>query len=517
MTAPVYNGPNTSTASGVSDTFPYYFKILQASDLLVTVNGLPRVLNTHYTVTGVGDPAGGNVVFQPGHLPTAGQIVDRRRNMPIRRDTNYLTLGDLLATTLNDDQDAPVLMIQQLLFSTLQLILDPDGSGEFVWDAKGNRIIRVGDGVADTDAANMRSLYAYVEQVLGGGGVVGVAPRVYPFTGDGIEPDMPIPGADVSDPAMYDTYIETAAGNGVWIGQRPGTDYGVEIGADTADSVMPFTTPLGNGVRGFAVLRGYARPYTGAEPITTTAMAIYRLAGTSLTVDGTFHNTKIITESDSDVTITIRANTGSAAEDWRAGEFFLVEEEGNGKVTVAAESPGTMEVPDDYQAKTRAPGSTIGFLCNDASADAWTASGDLLRDAVEANKIVLWMDDRTVLGGSNIATGTTKGNFIMPFDFILDPIADGGLYGSLSVAQASGATLTVDVNVNGASILATKLTFDNTEKSTLTAATPAAYDSTFNSNGRLIAKGAEVTFDHDAIGTAGARGMRIYMVGQRAG
>ena len=42
--------------------------------------------------------------------------------------------------------DRAVMMIQELAVGTLQITFD-DLTGEFVWDAKGNRIIRVGDPV----------------------------------------------------------------------------------------------------------------------------------------------------------------------------------------------------------------------------------------------------------------------------------------------------------------------------------------------------------------------------------
>ncbi|KAK6697425.1 hypothetical protein SNK04_013997 [Fusarium graminearum] len=52
-------------------------------------------------------------------------------------ETEFQNLGDLLADTLNQDQDAPVMMIQQLASKVMQIIIDPGGSGQMVWDAKG--------------------------------------------------------------------------------------------------------------------------------------------------------------------------------------------------------------------------------------------------------------------------------------------------------------------------------------------------------------------------------------------
>jgi hypothetical protein len=79
---------------------------------------------------------------------------------------------------------------------------------------------------------------------------------------------------------------------------------------------------------------------------------------------------------------------------------------------------------------------------------------------------------------------------------------------SLTTAQASGSILTVDVNKNGTSILGTKLTIDNTEKTTTTAATPATITD------RNLQDDDEITIDVDQIqaGSA-ARGLKIYILG----
>lgn len=103
---------NVSTAAPGATVFPYNFRILDASDLLVTVDGVARTVNVHYTVSGVGAAGGGNVTFL---TPLAGgETVLRKRAMPIERLTDYQNLGDLRSPTLNNDQDAPVMMLQQL-------------------------------------------------------------------------------------------------------------------------------------------------------------------------------------------------------------------------------------------------------------------------------------------------------------------------------------------------------------------------------------------------------------------
>ena len=83
---------------------------------------------------------------------------------------------------------------------------------------------------------------------------------------------------------------------------------------------------------------------------------------------------------------------------------------------------------------------------------------------------------------------------------------------SLSTAQASGATLvTVDVNEEGTSLLSTKLTFDNTEKTTVTATTPRVISDA------AIAANAEGSIDVDNLqGGSVAAGLKVWFTLQRA-
>lgn len=99
---------------------------------------------------------------------------------------------------------------------------------------------------------------------------------------------------------------------------------------------------------------------------------------------------------------------------------------------------------------------------------------------------------------TNLTIGTTKAYFRMPFSATVNSVS-----ASVLEAQASGSILTFDINENGASILSTKITIDNTEKTSITAVTqPVISDTT-------LAFDAEITFDIDQIGTAGAKGAVI--------
>lgn len=104
-----------------------------------------------------------------------------------------------------------------------------------------------------------------------------------------------------------------------------------------------------------------------------------------------------------------------------------------------------------------------------------------------------------------LTAGTSKVTFRMPYAMTLTAVR-----ASLTTAQTSGSIFTVDINEAGTSILSTKLTIDNTEKTSTTAATPAVIGDT------ALADDAEITIDIDQIGDGTAKGLKVYLIGAPA-
>lgn len=128
MTVSAQTPINRSTANGVTTVFPYDFKILAAADLEVSLDGVVKTLTTDYTLSGVGDDAGGNVTMLSA--PANGVTVVRRRNMAYIREVDYQDQGELPTDTLDDDQDAPILMIQQVAEGLSRAVsLPPESTG----------------------------------------------------------------------------------------------------------------------------------------------------------------------------------------------------------------------------------------------------------------------------------------------------------------------------------------------------------------------------------------------------
>lgn len=103
-----------------------------------------------------------------------------------------------------------------------------------------------------------------------------------------------------------------------------------------------------------------------------------------------------------------------------------------------------------------------------------------------------------------LTTGTGKMTFRMPFAFTVTDIR-----GSLTTAQTSGSIFTVNVKESGTTILSTKLTIDNGEKTSTTAATPPVLSDT------SLADDAEITVDIDSLGDGTAKGLKVTLIGYR--
>ncbi|GLK88328.1 hypothetical protein [Pseudomonas turukhanskensis] len=103
-----------------------------------------------------------------------------------------------------------------------------------------------------------------------------------------------------------------------------------------------------------------------------------------------------------------------------------------------------------------------------------------------------------------LTAGAAKVTFRMPF-----AMTNVSVRASLTVPQTSGALLTIDVKEGGVSLFSTKPTFDNAEKSTTTALAPAQMTDT------TLADDAEITIDISQIGDGTAKGLKVYILGNK--
>ena len=138
---------------------------------------------------------------------------------------------------------------------------------------------------------------------------------------------------------------------------------------------------------------------------------------------------------------------------------------------------------------------TSGFLTSSTAASTYGT----IAQAKAEYLVCAASDESTAL-----TAGTAKVTFRMPYAMTLSAVRC-----SLTTAQASGSILTVDINDSGASILSTKLTIDNTEKTSTTATTAAVISDT------ALDDDAEITIDIDQVGDGTAKGLKITLIGTR--
>lgn len=126
------------------------------------------------------------------------------------------------------------------------------------------------------------------------------------------------------------------------------------------------------------------------------------------------------------------------------------------------------------------------------------AAGTALEWATRTVAIPIACSDETTA----LAVGNSKVTFRMPYAMTLTAVR-----ASLTTAQASGSIFTVDINEGGVSILSTRITIDNTEKTSTSAVTaPVIADAS-------LADDAEITIDIDQIGDGTAKGLKVYLIG----
>ena len=118
-----------------------------------------------------------------------------------------------------------------------------------------------------------------------------------------------------------------------------------------------------------------------------------------------------------------------------------------------------------------------------------------------ATEIMVAASDET----TDLTTGLAKVTFRMPHAMTLT-----GVRANVNTAPTD-ATINVDINQNGTSILSTVITIDATEKTSTTAAAQAVISTA------SLTDDAEITIDIDQVGsTIAGKGLKVALIGVRA-
>jgi hypothetical protein len=270
----------------------------------------------------------------------------------------------------------------------------------------------------------------------------------------------------------------TPGGTGTQLQFRNGTSFGGVLGTvwDGTTLTLPSAVRIGpaTGVGARSIVGFDELSVQYDHPTDTGSYARLEMGRTGS--NQTSWTLEAVGDAGNDIT-TFTFTSGSTAPEfngngmWHAGNF----------------SPSSKQ-------DTLASGTNIRTVDN----QSLVGSGNVDSKPIEA--IGVACSDET----TDITAGTAKVTFRMPYAFTLT-----GVRASLSTAQPSGSIFTVDINEAGTSILSTKLTIDNTELTSTTAATAPVISDT------SLADDAQITVDVDQIGTTGARGLKVWLIGRR--
>jgi hypothetical protein len=142
------------------------------------------------------------------------------------------------------------------------------------------------------------------------------------------------------------------------------------------------------------------------------------------------------------------------------------------------------------------------ILAEGGGGTTYATATEVTAAVTQAKTEYLWfaVGDET----TDITAGAAKLTFRMPFAMTLTAVR-----ASLSTASASGGPFTVDIKDGGTTVLSTKLTIEDTEKTSTTATAAAVISDP------ALADDAEITIDVDDEG-AGAKGLKVMLGGTRA-
>ena len=142
------------TGNDVNKTFAFTFKVFEASDLYVYVDGVLQALDIDYTIPGSFPMVGGNVVFYAA--PGSGLLVLLIRILPLLQISDYTEGDKFPAETHEDNLDKIIMIAQQFeeaigrelkvpVTSSLTEVEVEEGASKFLrWNAAGG----LGEGQA---------------------------------------------------------------------------------------------------------------------------------------------------------------------------------------------------------------------------------------------------------------------------------------------------------------------------------------------------------------------------------
>ena len=108
-----YNGDSTTA------TFNFTFKVLANTELKVIIRSANatetiKTLNTHYSITGIGNANGGSITFTAGNIPSSTEQVVLIRETAQTQNIDYLSNDPFPAETHEEGLDKSIIITQEL-------------------------------------------------------------------------------------------------------------------------------------------------------------------------------------------------------------------------------------------------------------------------------------------------------------------------------------------------------------------------------------------------------------------
>jgi hypothetical protein len=532
--------------SGSAGTGPYAFsfEVLVSSDIVVYFNSTSLTLTTDYTVTINANGTGSVTIVTGTNVPTTPDandtiiIVGAR---DIERTTDFVTAGDLLATSLNEQLDGLTIFDQQIAEeqkrSLMAPVYDPahaddGGTLDMTLPAKADRLGKslvfnatTGNpeaGPTSTDIANAQPNTAAADSAtLASQWATKTDGQV--ASTDYSSKAWAIGGTGVTDTASAGAAKEwaTAAEDDL----VDGSEYSAKhYSAKASGFATNAETSATNAAASEAAAAAAAQGWADVVSVTT---------GTTNIETADANKYYIVDASGGAVTLNLPA---VGTSDGLTLAFEVLD--ATNAITIVRDGTDTINgVASNYTSLTGV-GDVVHFISIDGTPDNWSARlisrfvvddvtiaqvgrtievkdggvgttqlADLgvtlakIAVAAKTQVIAIAASDET----SDLTTGTAKATFRMPYAFTLTAVR-----ASVTTAP-TGATLTVDINESGTTILSTKITIDATEKTSTTAVTaPVISDS-------ALADDSEITIDIDQIGsTIAGAGLKIYLIGYKS-
>lgn len=232
MTVSTATSRNSYNGNAATDTFAYTFRILDEAHVAVYVDDVLQTITTHYTVTGVGNSGGGDIVFTTP--PATGTLnVVFIRSVPATQETDYVENDPFPAAAHEDALDKLTMLVQQtdekhsrtpkfaVTSSTSDITFPEPSADEFIgWNT-------AGDDLENKTIASISAITLPVSITNGGTGQTTASAAISALGGVAKAGDSMTgllgfkKGADIASAATVD--LGTATGNTVDVTHSTGT------------------------------------------------------------------------------------------------------------------------------------------------------------------------------------------------------------------------------------------------------------------------------------------------------